>query len=108
MLDEKDLQAIAQLMDQKLQPINCGVGKIEVRLDKLEEDVGVLKEDVGILKEDVKSLKKRTDQIERQMNIRFDYLVESIEKVDRRLLYNAQLLKQTDKEIMRDMDALRA
>ena len=87
MLDEKDLLAIAQLMDQKLQPIGNRLDRIEVRLDRMES---------------------RQNQMEKQLTARFDYLTEAVAKVDRRLAYNTKLLNQTDKEIMRDMDVLRS
>ncbi len=41
MLDEKDLQAIAEL----LKPVN-------EKLEKMQEDIDVLKDDVSVLKED--------------------------------------------------------
>ena len=53
-------------------------------------------------------MESRQNQMEKQMTARFDYLMEAIAKVDRRLVYNTQLLNKTDKEIMRDMDILRA
>lgn len=73
MLDEKDLQAIARLMDTKLKPIDkrlddlttrfdgltarfdglttrfdgltTRVGRIDARLDRMQGDIGILKED---------------------------------------------------------------
>ena len=43
--DKALLEAIGQMMDAKLAPIN-------ERLDKLQEDVAELKEDIGELKEE--------------------------------------------------------
>ena len=43
-MDKELLEAIAQMMDQKLQPIND-------RLDTLQEDVATMKEDMAELKE---------------------------------------------------------
>ena len=54
MLDRNDLQAIAQLMDMKLQPINERLGKLEQGQTELRADVATLKEDVEIIKEDSK------------------------------------------------------
>ena len=41
MLDKNDLQAIAQLMDEKLKPINERLGSIDQRLSNVEEDTKV-------------------------------------------------------------------
>lgn len=54
MLDRNDLQAIAQLMDMKLQPINERLGKLEQGQNELRAYVATLKEDVEIIKEDSK------------------------------------------------------
>ena len=54
MLDRNDLQAIAQLMDMKLQPINERLGKLEQGQNELRADVATLKGDVEIIKEDSK------------------------------------------------------
>ena len=58
MLEQKDLQAIAQLMDMKLSPINQRLDTIDQRLGRLEDDVSTLKEDVTVLKDDVSILKE--------------------------------------------------
>ena len=42
-LTNEDLQAIAGLMEQKLQPINNRLDKMDNRLDKLESEVSGLK-----------------------------------------------------------------
>lgn len=44
MLTKEDLQAIAELMDGKLQPVN-------ERLDKIENDIAEIKEDTEITRE---------------------------------------------------------
>lgn len=106
MLDEKDLQAIGQLMDRKLEPVCQRLDKLEGRMDKLEGRMDKLEGRMDKLEEEVKALRKDTKQLEKRMNARFDYLEASIEKVDRRLAYNTELLKQTDREILRDMAAL--
>lgn len=49
MLDKEDLQAIAQLMDAKLQPIND-------RLDKMENDIAEIKENTAITRSAVNTL----------------------------------------------------
>ena len=49
MLDRNDLQAIAQLMDMKLQPINKRLDSIDERLSNLEEDSKVTRSAVNTL-----------------------------------------------------------
>ena len=68
MLEEKDLQAIAQLFHREMESLNS-------RLDKQE---------------------KHAKSINKIVNSRLDYLEASIEKVDKRLAYNMELLKEAD------------
>lgn len=42
-LTNEDLQAIATLMDNKLQPINNRLDSMDNRLDKIESEVSALK-----------------------------------------------------------------
>lgn len=49
MLDEKDLQAIAQLMDLKLKPIN-------EQLNKMQDDIEILKDDSKVTRNAVNNL----------------------------------------------------
>ena len=82
MLDEKDLQAIAQLVKQ-------------VVSDELEP-----------IKQDIKDIKKNTVRIERKMDSGISYLDACIEKLDRKLTYETTMLKKTDIAIMQDMEHL--
>lgn len=52
MLDKEDLQAIAQLIDAKLQPINERFDSVDQRLDHIQADISHIQEDIDILKED--------------------------------------------------------
>lgn len=120
MLDEKDLQVLGLLMDQKLNPVHQQLAGIEGRLEHIEQDMTILKKDVSVLKEDVtglkedvtglkkkvSSLERETKRIRKQMDARFCYLDEAVKKVDRRLEYNIKLLIRADREIMRDVAAL--
>ena len=45
MLDQNDLQAIAQLMDMKLQPINKRLDSVDARLDSIDERLSNVEED---------------------------------------------------------------
>lgn len=47
-MNQELLQAISQIMDEKLQPINTRLDKVDQRLDKIEQDIEIIKEDVQI------------------------------------------------------------
>ena len=58
MLDQNDLQAIANLIKNEVEPIKqdiselkSNVAKIETRLDRIEEDIATIKEDSEITRE---------------------------------------------------------
>jgi len=55
-LDEKDLQAIAQLMDSKLKPVNEHLGSIDERLDKMQDGIETLKDDSKVTRNAVNNL----------------------------------------------------
>lgn len=56
MLDKNDLEAIAQLMDSKLTPINGRLDRMETRLDQGQEDIESLKEDSATNRNGVNAL----------------------------------------------------
>ena len=58
MLTKEDLQAIAELMDSRLE---TGLAPINDRLDSMQSDIKELKNDVKTLKADVAHIKKQTD-----------------------------------------------
>jgi predicted nuclease with TOPRIM domain len=100
-MDNKELlQAISGMMDEKLEPINNRLENIEGRITSIEGRVSSIESDVKNIKSDISQMKKRMDS-------RFDYLEASIEKVDRRLAFNTDLLKETDKAIMEDVDKIK-
>ena len=49
-LTTEDLQAISDLMDKKLEPINNRLDKMDERLDNIENRLEVIEEDVEIIK----------------------------------------------------------
>lgn len=49
-LTKEDLQAIAQIMDERIEPINKRLDSIDERLDGIDERLDVIEEDVRILK----------------------------------------------------------
>lgn len=59
MLDQNDLQAIAEL----LKPINERLDKLEQGQNELRADVATLKEDVEIIKEDVQVTRNATNTL---------------------------------------------
>lgn len=61
MLDEKDLQAIAQLMDMRLKPINEHLDSMDSRLDSIEERLSNVEEDTKITRSAVNELLEWAD-----------------------------------------------
>ena len=49
MLDKSDLQAIAQLMDEKFRPVNERLDSIDKRLSNVEEDTKITRNAVNDL-----------------------------------------------------------
>jgi chromosome segregation ATPase len=121
-MDNKELlQAISIMMDEKLEPINKRLGNIEDRVTSIEDRVTSIEDRVTSIENrvtaiedrvtaielEVKDIKKDISHVRKEMDARFDYLEASIEKVDRRLAYNTDLLKETDRAIMEDMDKIK-
>lgn len=63
MLDQKDLQAIAGLINESLKPIHGRLDSVDGRLDKVEKKLDQLQEDVEILKEDSKITRSAVNQL---------------------------------------------
>ncbi len=58
-MEEKQLlNAISDLMDEKLQPVKVNIRELKEDAGVLKQDVSGLKEDVGVLKQDVSDLKE--------------------------------------------------
>jgi chromosome segregation ATPase len=114
-MDNKELlQAISIMMDEKLEQINKRLGNIEDRVTSIEDRVTSIENRVTAIEDrvtaielEVKDIKKDISHVRKEMDARFDYLEASIEKVDRRLAYNTDLLKETDRAIMEDMDKIK-
>lgn len=73
LLDQNDLQAIAQLMDVKLQPINERLDKLEQGQNELRADVATLKENVNTLQEDVEIIKEDVQVTRNATNTLLDW-----------------------------------
>ena len=63
MLDEKDLQAIATLIDATLDPIQKRLGGIDERLDGIDERLGKLEENTEVTREVVNKILDWTDEV---------------------------------------------
>lgn len=60
-LTNEDLQAISNLMDNKLQPINGRLDKMDNRLDKLESEISSVKANQLEMRKEVKEVKSKLD-----------------------------------------------
>ena len=69
MLDKNDLEAIAQLMDSKLTPINGRLDRMETRLDQVQEDIDTLKENSAINRNGVNTLLEWAEKAQVQVQI---------------------------------------
>ena len=88
MLEEKDLQAIAQLMDQKLNPIQDDISGIKDRLDRVEDRA----QQTAVL-------------LEADINRKLDLLFEGHDAIMERL---DQLAAKSELELLRsDMDMMK-
>ena len=69
-LTNDDLQAIASLMDTKLQPINDRLDKMDNRLDKLESEMSAMR--VGQLE-----LKKEMREVKHKVNDTYELALDA-------------------------------
>lgn len=72
MLDQNDLQAIATLIKNEVEPINKRLDNMERDISDLKSDVSVLKADVSVLKTDVSEMKEDIDVIKEDCEITRD------------------------------------
>jgi chromosome segregation ATPase len=68
-LSNDDLQAIAQLLDNKIGPIKEDVSMLKEDVSGLKEDVSMLKEDVSVLKQDVAGLKEDVSVLKEDVTV---------------------------------------
>lgn len=61
MLDERDLQAISELMDKKLTPINDRLDNIETKLDELKEYAEETRGATNYMTKWIDSIEKKVD-----------------------------------------------
>ena len=96
MLEEKDLQAIAQLVKQV---VSDELEPIKQDIKTLQSDVQSMQGDIKTLQNDVKDNNKTTKRIEGKIDAGFAYFATSIDKVDRRMTYETAMLKKSDMAI---------
>lgn len=69
-MEEKQLlNAISDLMDEKLQPVKVDIRELKEDAGVLKQDVSGLKKDVGGLKEDVEKLSEKQVIMEGKMDV---------------------------------------
>ena len=87
MLEEKDLQALAYLIDTRLDAkLDEKLAPIHSELSDLRTDVSSLKEDVSGLKSDVSALKSETAAIRLDIENRIDPALELLAEGQKTLL----------------------
>lgn len=100
MLEQKDLQAIAELIDSRISKTEARfdekIGVLESKIEKLDKRVGTLEKKVDALDKKVDALDKRVGTLEKNV----DALDKKVETLDKRtgLLENAvgTLCKKSD------------
>lgn len=98
MLEEKDLQAIATMMDammdKKLEPIHTRLGEIEAQIDSMDTRMGSMKNRID-------SMDMRLDSVESHMDIMEQDLTEA-----KALATKTQMILEND--VARKIDSLYA
>lgn len=62
-LTAEDLQAISDLMDKKLEPVNNRLDRMECRLDNMENKLEHIEERIEVIEENVEVVKGATEEI---------------------------------------------
>lgn len=62
MLDERDLQAISELMDRKIQPINARLEKVETSISEIQESLGEVRDATNYMVEWIERIEKKVDE----------------------------------------------
>ena len=61
MLDERDLQAISELMDRKLQPINARLEKVETSVNEIRDSLEEVRDATNYMVEWIEQVEKKVD-----------------------------------------------
>jgi uncharacterized coiled-coil DUF342 family protein len=73
MIDREMLEAIGQVMDQKLQPINARLDRLEQDVSGIKEDVITIKQDIVEMREDIEIIKEFTEETRGVANFLLDW-----------------------------------
>lgn len=72
MLDERDLQAISDLMDRKIQPINARLEKVETsinaRLERVETSISEIQESLGEVRDATNYMVEWIERVEKKVD----------------------------------------
>ena len=71
MLDQNDLQAIAALIKNEVEPINKRLDNVDSRLDKIETRLDNIEEDIEVIKEDSQITREVTNDIDEWVDYYF-------------------------------------
>lgn len=85
-MEEKQLlNAISDLMDEKLQPVKVDIRELKEDAGVLKQDVSGLKEDVGVLKQDVSGLKEDVEKLSEKQVImegKMDVMAQNVNNIE--------------------------
>ncbi len=76
-LTNEDLQAIAALMDNKLQPIHNRLDKMENRLDKMEDRLDKMESRLDKIESEVVGLKKEVQEVKEKVNATYNLALDA-------------------------------
>lgn len=71
MLDQNDLQAIAALIKNEVEPINKRLDNMDTRLDKLEKNVIAIKRDIKVIKQDAEITRVTANELVKWVDYNF-------------------------------------
>ena len=104
-LTNEDLQAIASLMDTKLQPINDRLDKVDDRLDSLENRLDSLENSLDSLENSLKVVKLRQDKMSKKLtDLQLD--IKIAEREIRRDIHDLNDEMETVIEVMKMNDLI--
>lgn len=76
-LTNEDLQALSNLMDQKLQPVNNRLDNMDTRLDKMDIRLDKLESEVASLKAGQISLKKELREVNHKVSDTYELALDA-------------------------------
>ena len=76
-LTNEDLQAISNLMDNKLQPINGRLDKMDNRLDKMDNRLDKLESEISSVKANQLELRKEVKEVKSKLDDTYELALEA-------------------------------